>query len=295
MPITKVAAAQIGADLGETATNAARVVSSIHQAALQGVQFIVFPETILNGYLFDDPQSAEQSALTFDAPEINDIVTACRETGMHAVIGLIEAAVGGPYNTAFLIGPGGLLGSYRKRHLPLLGVDRFVAEGSDSGPAVFDTPLGRVGLAICYDIRFPESARCLALGGADIIAQPSVWPDSVDIIADHMVRVRAAENHVFFVAATRGDSEAGMQYRGNSQIIDPRGNVLAWAEKGDEILTADVDLSLSREKRIVVTPGQYEVSLFADRRPASYADITSPVGAEGFPIAGLGTSASAAR
>ncbi len=291
MPITKVAAAQIGAELGVTARNAARVVQGIRQAALQGVQFIVFPETILNGYLFDDRQSVRQSALTFDAPEIHDIVTACRETGMLAVIGLIEAAAAGPYNTAMLIGPGGLIGSYRKKHLPLLGADRFVVEGSEAGPAVFDTPLGRVGLAICYDIRFPESARCLALAGADIIAQPSVWPDSVDIIADHMVRVRAAENHVFLVAVTRGDTENGMQYRGNSQIIDPRGNVLGRAEKGDQILTAEVDLSLSREKRIVVTPGRYELSLFTDRRPASYVEMTLPVGADGFPNRPVGSAA----
>ena len=151
---------------------------------------------------------------------------------------------------------------------------------------MFDTPVGRVGLAICYDIRFPESARCLALAGADIIAQPSVWPHTVDIIANHMVRVRAAENHVYLVAVTRGDSEEGIQFRGNSQIIDPRGNVLSWAEQGDVLLTADVDLAFSAQKRIVVRPGEYEVSLFEDRRPASYTGITSPAGPDGLVAVG---------
>jgi predicted amidohydrolase len=282
MPTTRIAAAQIGADLDQIDKNVDRVISTIRHAGAQGVQFVVFPETILNGYLFKDADSVRKSALALDAPEIFKIADACRETSIVAVVGRIEAADKGPYNTAALVGADGLIGSYRKQHLPLLGVDRFVAKGSAEAPAVFDTTIGRVGLAICYDIRFPESARCLALAKAEIIAQPSAWPDTVDIIANHMVRVRAAENHVFFVAATRGDFEAGVQFRGNSQIIDPRGNVLGWAEKGDKLLTADVDLSLSMQKRVVVKPGQYEVSLFEDRRPASYEGITSPTGADGF-------------
>lgn len=285
-PTTRIAAAQIGADLDQIDKNLERVINALQQAADQRVQFVVFPETILNGYLFEDADSVRRSALHLDGPELSRIADVCRETGIVAVVGLIEAAGDAMYNTAALLGPDGLIGTYRKQHLPLLGADRFVAKGPDGIPAVFDTPIGRVGLAICYDIRFPESARCLALAGADIIAQPSVWPDTVDIIANHMVRVRAAENHVYLVAVTRGDVEAGIQYRGNSQIIDPRGNVLAWAEKGDELLVADVDLSFSAQKRIVVKPGEYEVSLFEDRRPATYEGITSPTGDGGYVTTG---------
>jgi 5-aminopentanamidase len=91
--------------------------------------------------------------------------------------------------------------------------------------------------------------------------------------------VRAAENHVYLVVVSRGDVEAGTQFRGNSQVIDPRGNVLSLAEKGDALVTAEIDLAFSAEKRIVVKPGEYEVSLFDDRRPESYTGITSPTGA----------------
>lgn len=282
MAITKVAAAQISADLGHIEENLRRVVDTLHMAADGGVQFIVFPEAILNGYMFEDAESVRRSALVLRGPEVAKIAAVCRAREIVAVIGLIESAGDATYNTAVLVGPIGLIGSYRKRHLPFLGADRFVTAGPPGSPSVFDTPIGSVGLAICYDIRFPESARCLALSGADIIAQPSVWPDSVDIIANHMVRVRAAENHVFLIAVTRGDMEANVQYRGNSQIIDPRGNVLAWADKGDVLLTADVDLSFATQKRIVVKPGEYEVSLFEDRRPESYQEITSPTGIGGF-------------
>jgi predicted amidohydrolase len=286
MPTTKVAAAQIGASLDQIEENLARVIDTIRQAAEQGVQFVVFPETILNGYLFDDAESVRRSALPIDGPEMAKIADACRETGIVAVVGLIEAADGLAYNTAALLGPDGLIGTYRKQHLPFMGADRFVAKGPSGAAAVFDTPIGRVGLAICYDIRFPESARCLALAGADIIAQPSVWPDTVDIIVNHMVPVRAAENHVFLIAVTRGDVEAGVQLRGNSQIIDPLGKVLGRAEKGDALVTADVDLSRSANKRLVLKPGEYEVSLFEDRRPGTYQEITSPVSDSGFLITG---------
>jgi predicted amidohydrolase len=251
----------------------------IHKAATGGVQFVVFPETILNGYMFDDAESVRRSALKLDGPELGAVIDTCRETGLIAVVGLIEDAGEVVYNTAALVGPEGLIGSYRKQHIPFLGADRFITPGPAGAPAVFDTPIGRIGLAICYDIRFPESARCLALAGADIIAQPSVWPDTVDIIANHMVRVRAAENHVYLVVVSRGDVEAGTQFRGNSQVIDPRGNVLSLAEKGDALVTAEIDLAFSAEKRIVVKPGEYEVSLFDDRRPESYTGITSPTGA----------------
>jgi 5-aminopentanamidase len=275
MATVTVAAAQVGAELDKVDDNVKRVVQKIHEAAASGVQFVVFPETILNGYLFEDAASVRRSALAIDGPEVGRLFAACKETGLVAVVGLLEAADDTVYNTAALIGSDGLIGTYRKQHLPCLGLDRFVSKGPSSAPAVFDTPIGRVGLAICYDIRFPESARCLALAGADLIAQPSVWPDSVDIIAEHMTRVRAAENHVYLIAVSRGDVEGDIQYRGNSQIIDPRGNVLEIADKGDVLLVADVDLGFSAQKRIVVKPGEYEVSLFEDRRPESYDRITS--------------------
>lgn len=279
MTKTTIAAAQIGASLDQVADNVRRVCDMIHKAAAAGVQFVVFPETILNGYMFDDAEAVRRSALKLDGPELGAVIDTCRETGLVAVVGLIEDAGEVVYNTAALVGPDGLIGSYRKQHIPVLGADRFITPGPAGAPAVFDTPIGRVGLAICYDIRFPESARCLALAGADIIAQPSVWPDTVDIIANHMVRVRAAENHVYLVVVSRGDIEAGTQFRGNSQVIDPRGDVLSLAEKGDALVTAEIDLAFSAEKRIVVKPGEYEVSLFEDRRPESYAGITSPTGA----------------
>ncbi|MFI5426742.1 carbon-nitrogen hydrolase family protein [Aeromicrobium sp. UC242_57] len=90
-------------------------------------------------------------------------------------------------NTAVLLGPGGVMATYRKTHLPHLGADRFVTPG-DNEPVLVETPLGVVGLSICYDLRFPEWARCLALGGADIIANPTNWPAPAERVAELFTR-----------------------------------------------------------------------------------------------------------
>jgi predicted amidohydrolase len=271
----KVVAAQCGAVLGDTEHNTDTVLRLLEEAA--DASLIVFPECILSGYMFADEQRAAAAAVERDGPELNRIAQACARLGVHVVIGFLEKAEGTLYNTAALIGPRGPVGYYRKEHLPFLGVDRFVTPGRNDGLAAFETPFGRIGLAICYDVRFPESARCLALAGCDIIAMPSVWPDTADFVADHMVRVRACENRVFVVACTRGDSEGSSGFMGKSQIVDPRGDVLALAGTGERLLRADLDLQQSREKKVVTIPGEYEVSIFADRRPDAYSRITQAV------------------
>jgi 5-aminopentanamidase len=275
MPSTRIAAAQISAELGQLDSNLSRVLDVIHDAKAHDVDLVVFPEAILSGYHFDNAEAVRENAVSLAGQEVAAIIAAAHATGVIIVLGFIELDGDEIYNTAALIGTDGLIGTYRKQHLPFLGLDRFVRRGSEEAPAVFDTPIGRVGLAICYDVRFPESARGLALAKADLIAQPSVWPDSAEIISEHIVRVRAAENHVFLVAVSRGDIEAGNQYRGRSQIVDPTGRILAQADKADNLITADVDLTASSQKNIIVKAGEYELHLFADRRPELYGNLTA--------------------
>jgi predicted amidohydrolase len=268
----RVVAAQCGAQTESTSDNVETVLRVLRTAG--DADLVVFPECIVSGYMIDRVEDAFSVAVFRNGEELALIAAACRERGVHAVVGFLEMDKDELYNTAVLIGPAGPIGYYRKEHLPFLGVDRFVTPGRNPSPAAFDTTIGRIGLAICYDIRFPESARCLALAGCDIIAMPSVWPDTVHLIADHMVRVRACENRVFVVACTRGDSEAGARFMGKSQIIDPRGDVLALAGAGEQLIAADLDLEQAREKSVVTIPGEYEISIFKDRRPDAYSLIT---------------------
>jgi 5-aminopentanamidase len=271
----KLAVAQMGATQ-DVAENLTRIIGILDDAATEDVDIVVLPECVVSGYMYEDRADALSRAVTATGPELANIARVCRERQLHAVVGLLEKGPDGNlYNTAILIDDvGQRIGHYRKTHLPCLGVDRFVDRGIET-PPVIATKHGNIGLAICYDLRFPETARSLALSGADIIAQPSTWPAEAAMLAEHFVPVRACENRVFVAVANRPDEEAGVSFMGRSQIAAPNGQRIAEADGESEgLLTAVVDLGEARDKRIVNVPGEYEVSLFADRRPDLYGRIT---------------------
>jgi predicted amidohydrolase len=268
------AASQIGVSLGDIPGNVARCIASLEAAANEGVDLVVFPECALSGYIFEDRLQGEKAAVRLDGSELAAIGAACKRLSIHCVVGFLETASPGRlFNAAVLLGPEGIAGHYRKAHLPFIGVDRFVDQGDLPDPAVFDTPMGRIGILICYDLRFPESARVLALAGAQLIAMPTNWPLQSTILADHFTKVRACENRVFIVAADRGDDEGSVSFLGRSQIVAPSGAVLADVGRGEALLTARVDLAEASEKHVIFAPGTFELDLFVDRRPDLYGII----------------------
>lgn len=271
-----VGVGQIGSDLGNVDGNLRRCVETLEQAAKRGISLLVLPECVLSGYLFDDLESARSAAVRLSGPEITELADHCVRLGMYCVVGFLENDDDAVYNAAVLLGPEGPIGSYRKSHLPYLGVDRFTTRGNTTRMPVFDTAIGRIGIAICYDIRFPESARALALSGADIIAQPSVWPLQSRLLAEHFTVVRACENRVFLLVANRWDLEQNVRFLGKSQIVSPSGEVLARAGTNEALLSAVVDVDAARNKHVVIEPGTFEISLFDDRRPDLYEPIVTP-------------------
>src|ERR671919_546171 len=200
------------------------------------------------------------------------------ERNVEACLARLEEA--GPAGGGVLVGPAGLVGRYRKTHLPFLGVDRFVAPGEEP-PEVYDTPVGRLGIVICYELRFPEPTRALALVGAELVLHPTNWPNAVKPFADFLTRARAAENRVFLLTANRVGAEGGVEFFGRSQIVDPLGDRLVEAGDGeDELILAEIDPAEAREKDQAIVPGEYEVHLFGDRRPELYGALveeTRPV------------------
>ncbi|MET7999438.1 carbon-nitrogen hydrolase family protein [Nonomuraea glycinis] len=272
-----IGVAQISVDRTDAAANVDRVVETLRDGAASGHQLLVFPECVLTGYLFDSRAETRAAAISAADPRIGRIVAACRESSTHAVVGLLEEADGHVYNSALVLGPAGIIGRYRKQHLPYLGADRFVDPGADAAPRVVDTPFGRVGVMICFDLRFPESARELALQGADLIAMPTNWPMGSDILADHMTRVRALENLVYLAVADRADSEAGTRFMGRSQIIAPSGAVLADAGQDEGLVGATIDVRAARTKRLIKKPGEFELPVFSGRRPEMYGELTRPM------------------
>jgi len=271
--------------LGEISTNLDRIRALFAEARAKHAHLIVFPECATTGYGFDALDAAYAAAETIPGPTTSALTEMCRKApsgapdavGPYVVVGLLERdePTHRVYNTAVLVGPEGLVGRYRKAHLPLLGVDRFATPG-DTGFRVFETPLGRVGIAICYDLRFPEAMRALALEGADVIALPTNWPDGSQNAPEYVTRTRALENRVFVLACNRCGEEIGFWFFGRSQITDPNGHVLAEAEATEALRFAEIDPLQARQKRIVLRPGEFELDTVGDRRPDLYDPLVAP-------------------
>lgn len=182
----------------------------------------------LSGYGFASRDEGMAHAVPIDGEEVRRVVSACERHGCYCVFGLLERDGPRLFNACVMTGPGGVVGSYRKVHLPYLGIDMFVDPG-DRDFAVLDAGGIRVGMHICYDGGFPESARVLALLGADLLVLPTNWPTHSECAAEHMIPTRAMENTVYVMAVNRVGEESGFRFIGASSIVDPGGKVLARA------------------------------------------------------------------
>ena len=273
--MVRVAAVQMQPVVHDPQANLARLIRLAQEAAANEARLVVFPETALSGYVIT-PEEAEIVAQPVPGPATEAVTRACREAGTHVVLGMLERDSDGTlFNASVLLGPGGLLARYRKTHLPLLGVDRYLAAGDAFLPPI-ETPAGRIGLLICYDLRFPEPCRALALLGAQLIALSTAWPAAGTLYPEYMARCRAAENRTYLVAANRCGEERGTHFLGRSLIVSPEGTILAEASTDrEQILYAEIDPAQSDSKRLVFAPGEYELDLWGDRRPDLYAPIAS--------------------
>jgi len=266
----KIACAQIDVRFAEVSVNRARIAERLRETAGKGAQLVVFPECALPGYCFDSLEEARPHAEPIPGPSTEALVPLLRDRGQHAVIGMLESQGERLYNACVLLGPAGVVGHYRKVHLPFLGIDRFTTPG-DLGFGVTEVGQVRVGMNICYDGSFPEAARAMALEGADLIVLPTNWPPGSECTAAHVIPTRAMENHVYYAAVNRVGTERGFAFIGQSKICDPSGEILAEAPHDQEsILYAEVDAAQARRKRIVRIPGKHEIDRIADRRPEMY-------------------------
>jgi predicted amidohydrolase len=178
-----IAVVQTGSVLGKVEQNLANLHRWLGAAADSGCALVAFPECTLSGYVFDSRAEVEAAAISVDGREIARIGDWCAQLEIVAVFGFLERAGDRIFNTAAVVGPKGVIGKHRKRHLPFIGADRFV---------------------------------------------------------------------------------------GRSQIVDPRGCVRAHAHQMDGLITADLNIALARDKRIVFRKGEFEISPWLDRRPNTY-------------------------
>lgn len=275
MSKTLIACVQMDVAIGEVETNRQSIVEHITTAAGQGAQLVIFPECALTGYCFDSLEESAPFAEASDGPSSTAIAEACLKSGTHAVVGYIERDGGSYYNAAMVVGPNGVIGVYRKVHLPFLGVDRFLTPG-DRPFDIIQLPIGRIGVNICYDASFPEAARALKLLGAELILLPTNWPTGAWRTAEFIINSRACENHVNFAAVNRVGVERGWQFIGRTKVVDYNGDTIGEASReSEEILFAEVDLAEANKNKIVNVAGSYEIDRLADRRPEFYRIVTA--------------------
>ena len=271
----KIAAVQMDPKIMGKDANLEKILHETKVAASNGSNLLVFPECALSGYVYTSREEAMPFMETIPGPSVDKLVDCSRELGVYIIAGLLEIDPNTDkcFNTAILVSPHGLIGKYRKNHLPFLGVDRFVDPG-DGAFQVYQTPIGNIGLHICYDCNFPESARIMTLLGADILALPTNWPEGREKVAKYVINSRAYENKVHLVAVNRVGTERGTKFIGNSKIVDAWGDTLVEASSDqEEIIYAEIDLADSRQKRVVLKPGEFELDFIGDRRPELYSEL----------------------
>ena len=238
------------------------IEKSIHAA---DASLIILPEMCLSGYLFPSREALEAMAEEIPGPSTDRLARICRKENVTLVCGMPEKRGGKLYNSAAVVGPGGLIGSYRKSHLFL--DEKGLYEPGDSGFQVFDIDGVKVGVLICFDWVFPESARSLALMGADIIAHCT---NLVLPYAQAAAVTRCIENRVFWLLANRtGEEKEGnthFAFTGRSTIVAPGGDVLTLCdEKTPSLAVVDIDPAVARNKLITA-----KNDVLADRRTELY-------------------------
>jgi 5-aminopentanamidase len=271
----RIGVAQFAPALGEFDQNVTMVLEALEEAGRLECDLVVLPECATSGFMLETREAALSCADEIPGSTTDAISAVAAAHGMHCVVGMLERDGDALHNSAVLIGPGGLIGRYRKTHLPRGGVDRFVTAGDEL--KVFDTPIGRIGIEICYDLRFPEVTRALALKGAQIIAHPTNWPVLALPTAEFVTRARAYDNRIVLATANRYGPDGWGEFCGHSQIVGLNGDRLAQAPGDrDAVLVAEVDLPQASDRVLVTRPDEYELWLFEDRRQDLYAELVSP-------------------
>ena len=265
-------------------------VQKVEEAAAQGAQIILLPELFENWYFCQEKNYENYHlATTLDEnPAVNELKKIARDFRVVLPVSYYERVGNTTFNTVAVIdADGSVLGQYRKTHIPddHFYQEKFYFTPGDTGFRVWDTAYARIGVGICWDQWFPETARCLALAGADVVLYPTAIGSEPILDVDsagHWQRTmqgHAAANVIPVAAANRygtevvvpcrenGGQHSALRFYGTSFLTDETGAVVAQAGRDqDEVLTASYDFAAIRQARM-------EWGLFRDRRPACYGAI----------------------
>ncbi|SCK20725.1 carbon-nitrogen hydrolase family protein [Vogesella sp. LIG4] len=234
----QVLLAQIALSDNQTESNLARVLAQIASAPA-GTDLIVFPETTLMGFPTADEIAAVAEPL--NGPTLQAVQQAVRAANVAVAVGFAEELDGRFYNTTVLLAPEGVLLAYRKTHLWASDVGVF--EPGSELPVT--TWRGRkVGMLICFDIEFPETARALASQGAELLLVTNGNMDPYGPVHRTLMQARAMENQLFAVMVNRSGSGGGLDFAGGSMVVKPGGEVQLELGRDEALATTRLDFAL---------------------------------------------------
>lgn len=266
-----VACAQLAPAIGDVESSRAGIRSAVLDAAARGANVVVLPELANSGYMFESVDELTDAAEPVDGPTIRALTELAAAHRLVIVSGFAElGADGEPYNSAVLVDESGLRAVYRKAHLWNHEKSCGFVPG-DRHPPVIDTPHGRIGIMICYDLEFPEWVRLSAMAGAELLCCPVNWPWYPRPEGERpgeIIRVQAdaAVNRMYIAVADRVGAERGQEWLGGSVIVDVDGYPVTALRLGEQtVFTATIDLAPARDKAI--SPRN---DVHGDRRPELY-------------------------
>jgi predicted amidohydrolase len=272
----RVACVQTEPVIGEKARNVRDTLERIAEAASAGANLVVLPELCNTGYVFETRDEAFALAETVPDGETNRAwMESAAKHRLTVVAGITEREGDALYNSAVVVGPQGFIGRYRKNHL--WAAENLFFEPGNLGVPVFRIGAGRIAVAICYDIWFPETFRLAALQGADLLCVPTNWvpmprqPSNLPVMANILAMGGAHSNSMFVACADRVGNERGQPFLGNSVITSHTGWPLAGPASADrpEMILADMNLADARRKRTLNDFNQ----LLRDRRSDVYDEM----------------------
>lgn len=257
----RLSLAQIDIRFGDPAANFQTVTRMTEEAKRRGSDMVLFPELWSTAY---DLTNASRYASPLTDGIFADLSALAQRTGIYLLGSTLSLLGENQFgNTLTVFAPdGSLLADYSKIHLfRLMDEHQYLTAGDK--PVTVDLPFGRAGLAICYDLRFPELLRGYALAGAEMVFVPAEWPHPRLAHWQTLVRARAIENQMFVFACNRVGRDPSNEFFGHSMAVDPWGEVLAEGGEGEELITLTVDLSKVQETR-------RKIPILSDRRPDVY-------------------------
>ena len=227
--------------------NGQKALEQIAQAAKEGAKMIIFPEVQLSPFFPQyEGRDASGYVVTWDSPVIQRFCKACRESKIYASPNFYIEKDGRRYDMSLLIDDAGmLLGEQKMVHIAQAACfyEQDYYTPSEEGFKVFETPIGKIGIVVCFDRHYPESIRTEALRGAELILVPTAnTKDEPSALLQWEIKIQAFQNSVNVAMCNRVGSEGSMDFSGESIVADYNGNTVALAGDNETLLFAEVDL-----------------------------------------------------